>query len=863
MRSLLLITLLAAPSFAANLLTNPSFEPPATEAGMAQGWSANAYGPNKTTFSLDDHNPHSGRTSQKIDCVERTAGASQFLQPLAVEAGKLYRIKLWIRDEGNVAWVGVGLRQNPEPYRMHLSSTFEPGRDWELFEFEGVTVDAEPDAGLYIWFEADGAGTVWVDDGSVEVLDATPPAGPPPQGNVVPNGSFEVNPIRTWDNVGPQADWPVTDSQSVAHGRRSLHVRIVNKGPQFILHTPCIAFNGKGETFHLACSARATGAEVSLQVDVMSALQIKQGGSLLHLAATPTDHLDRFVATGPLASSLNGTYYVTVTAWAKGDADLWLDAISLSREAPSLGFHPAAPLEAAMTTSAFDNIFAPTEPVGVKLEVFNAEPAFSGALRIQVRDFAETLVAETPVPLKIAPNALATRSLTLPIRRLGAFRADVLVPGSDRPLASMVFSVIPRPAGIPPARSVVGGHFATDSDWQMLIARRLGYHWTRIHDCSTITHWATVEPEKGTWRFADDQVARVRKAGLSILGEFLRVPAWATTAKPDTEAYVNGVGPYRDASEFEEYVRATVAHYKRDVHYWEIWNEPYGSGFWGGTAEQYSDLAKSAAREARAADPTCTLLAPCTTPYAPEWSEKVLATGGVAGADIFSYHGYGCLSKAQYDAVNKWATRNDKLMPRWNTETGITARTFYRHAVDKLDDSYTRWIGGVPVEEAVSQSLRLFVLAVASGADRYFYYWTNVEAGMCPRMTSMSIYEYDKTLRPHGVVYAIAASVLDPCKGAGVREFGRAALCCFLERDRESVAVVWARSKSQERQVSLSDLPSGTRVLDVMGNALPAPKAGGRAVFRLTRQPTYFIAPKDRRQALVRALEAALAQPES
>ena len=54
------------------------------------------------------------------------------------------------------------------------------------------------------------------------------------------------------------------------------------------------------------------------------------------------------------------------------------------------------------------------------------------------------------------------------------------------------------------------------------------------------------------------------------------------------------------------------------------------------------------------------------------------------------------------------------------------------------------------------------MLALAAGAEKYFDYWTNVEQGMAPRMNAMSIYEYDRSLRPHGVVYAMAAWLLDP-----------------------------------------------------------------------------------------------------
>ncbi|MCX7599681.1 MAG: hypothetical protein N2512_12565, partial [Armatimonadetes bacterium] len=214
-----------------------------------------------------------------------------------------------------------------------------------------------------------------------------------------------------------------------------------------------------------------------------------------------------------------------------------------------------------------------------------------------------------------------------------------------------------------------------------------------------------------------------------------------------------------------------------------------------------------------------------------------------------------------YDLVNEWARRSGQLMPRWNTETGVTARTFYRHVADKLEDEYTRWIwpGAVGVEEAVGQVSKLFALAMASGAKRFFYYWTNVEVGMCPRMTSMSIYEYDRTIRPHGVAYAIAAAMLDPCTGAGIREFGGGVTCCLLRRAGQAWAVVWTRSRAASRTLQLSDLPAGTRLLDVMGNPT-AEAEGGRLRVELSKEPAYLVGPAAKADRLARAVEKAVAE---
>ena len=852
---------------AENLLQNPGFEPPAP-AGMAEGWRNNTWGDCQTNVSLDEAEPHSGTTSQKLECVRRNGGATQFYQPLKlVQRGVRYRVRIWLRAAGNVPLVSATFRKNPEPYTQYLSGAMEPGPDWQLLEFEGRASGSDDNAGLYIWFEADGAGTVWVDDASVEIVETAAQGGPPPEGNVIPNGSFEVHPTRTWDNIGIQADWPCTEF--AADGQRSMHFRMPGS-IEFGLNTPCIPFNGNGAEFTLALSARATGGPATVEARVWSADRVGTDRPLLTLIATTDGQMRRYATKGALPQSEVGAYFVMIAGKAPGPAEIWLDAVSLSRNGDA--FAAARPLEAALSTKVLANVFAPEDPKTVRLEVANAGPAFRGNLRLEVRDYREGLVCEVPVAVDVPAGRAFAKDVVLPVKRLGAFRADVIAlpPASlsseegraadenargalAERLASMVFSVIPKPSVISPEKSVVGGHFATTSDWQMQIAKRLGYKWTRIHDCSTITHWATVEPKPGEWKFADDEVARVKRAGLQILGEFLRVPTWATVAKPGTEAFQNGVGPYRDASEFDRYVQKTVNHYKGDIHYWEIWNEPYGSGFYGGTAEDYAALAQAAAKAAKTADPTCTLLAPCTTPYAPEWTDKVIAAGGLRKADFFSYHGYGLLSKANYDRVNDWATHDGKRMPVWNTETGVTARTFYRHTCDRLDDSYTRWIAGIEMPEAVNQSLKLFVLAIASGAQRYFYYWTNVEDGMCPRMTSMSIYEYDKSLRPHGVVYAIAASLLDPCKGAGVRDYPNGTTAAFLTRDGESVAVVWAKSKLASRELTLSGLPAGTRLLDAMGNSV-ASATGGRLRVKATKEPVYLIAPG----ATVGALREAL-----
>ena len=675
-----------------------------------------------------------------------------------------------------------------------------------------------------------------VDDALVEIIEPTAVLGPAPEGNVVPNGSFELDTTRTWEPSGAASATLAPVPEHPADGRWAMHATLRAK-ELFRLATPCIPFFGNNLPFTLACSARAAGGPVSLQVALHSADMIGQPGDMLRLDIRPDGEMKRYATTGNVLCSYVEAYWLEVIGRAEQDGEIWFDAISLSPKGEA--YAPPAPLEAALSTGQLANVFAPGRPVKLHLEVSAAAAGPSG-LRLEVRDYRERLACTVPVKLDLKPGTTAT-DVTVPLKGLGAFRADLLAQGRKEPLCSLVFSQIPAPRNVPAAQSNIGGHFSTASDWQMQIARRLGYRWTRIHDCSSITHWRTAEPTPGEWHFFDDEVARVKQAGLEILGEFLRVPDWATTAEAGSAAFRSGVGPYRDVAEFENYVRTVVSHYKGQIHYWEIWNEPYGHGFYGGTAEQYGALARAAAKAAHEADPTCTLLAPCTFPNLTDWTDKALGAGALDGVGIFSYHGYGCLSRKPYDNVNRWAARDGKPLPRWNTETGVTADTFYAHICNKLDSEYSRWAGRTPVEEAVIQSLKLFVLAIASGAEKYFYYWTNVEGAMAPRMNSMSIYEYDRSLRPHGVVYAVAAWLLDPSVGAGVEEYPCGVTGCFLQHGKDAVAVLWVTNADEDLQLDPRQLPPGARALDAMGNALPL---GGRES-RLTvgRHPVYLVAP--------------------
>ncbi len=383
----------------------------------------------------------------------------------------------------------------------------------------------------------------------------------------------------------------------------------------------------------------------------------------------------------------------------------------------------------------------------------------------------------------------------------------------------------------------------------MQVANATGIKWTRLHDCETFTNWARAEPRRGQFVWRDDKVALARRYGVQMLGEFLRVPRWAN---PDASS-----GPPPDLDAFAAYVHAVVDHYRNDIHYWEVWNEPYIRSYWHGTPQEFAAMAKVAARAVHAADPQAMLLAPCADPGYVRFFEPALAAGALDGANVFSFHAYGVLYPKRYDILRTWAaTGRSGPLPIWNSETGTTSATFYRHIPDKYVDRYTNWLGGVSYPIAAEHTVKYFVMALAAGAERFFQYYGNHEESL-PRLSAMSLFEYDTSLRPMGVAYAVAASLVDGCRGLGWFDVpDQTLVVCLLQGKQRHIAVVW-HGNASHRRVQLPINSEWIEARDMMGNREDTTPCDGGLMMEFGPEPTYLIVSVEHAGALAKALKAA------
>ena len=108
--------------------------------------------------------------------------------------------------------------------------------------------------------------------------------------------------------------------------------------------------------------------------------------------------------------------------------------------------------------------------------------------------------------------------------------------------------------------------------------------------------------------------------------------------------YDGGQGPYTAAGRtaFGNYCYAAVDRYKDSVTYWEIWNEPNQSLFWGATpnAAHYAELAKVAAQRIREANPNAIIAGGSTSGIDLGYLNTAFQNGLLDAVDIITIHPY-------------------------------------------------------------------------------------------------------------------------------------------------------------------------------------------------------------------------------
>lgn len=205
-----------------DLLTNPGFEAPgvplvvdsfcpAISGSIATSWIDNScWGGNETasvTYAASPLGAHGGGLCQ---WVSLGSGIVQLIQPVPLQAGKLYTASIWMRAPAPLR-VTLALRKAGVPYTFYVVRTVLLTSTWTLYTASGVC----PTTDGFFMIRAEEPGLFLVDDASLtsqdRVLDFQTAAIPETNFGMhfhwpdVPwSGTTGISSVRIWDADGPQ-----------------------------------------------------------------------------------------------------------------------------------------------------------------------------------------------------------------------------------------------------------------------------------------------------------------------------------------------------------------------------------------------------------------------------------------------------------------------------------------------------------------------------------------------------------------------------------------------------------------------------------------------------------------------------------
>lgn len=462
------------------LITDGGFENPGPGA-----WSEDNWARNEIAFGRDQVRPYAGKTSQRISLLKVLHESNvQFVQRLVgVKSGDALRVRFAARGLANARPLEVMIRKLSSPYTDFGHIRVAITEDWQVTSFVTVMPAALPeDVGLYVILK--DVNTIWLDEVSVGVL---PPADvrPPPAGNLIANGSFEIG-TSCWyaslqgfitPQVSDFAALPVADAPQ---GGSALRIH-ASEG-RAVVNTAWFPYR-YGQTLRLAFACRSEepcDLEIGLgkgeAPNVTWELQRR-----VHAQST----WQSFVFTCTPAASANGQLFLQFAG--PSGAIFWLDQVVVEQA-------PAAPnleLGCALRAAPAGAIYHPDEHPYLMVRAVHGVPGSTLVAVATVTDAWTATVARLPLSLAIAADGSGSIGLDLPANRFGGFRVAISTLGHLA--AEQIYSVVPA---LPPpdgsGRSFFGGHFAF-TDYGLAVAERGGFRWLRLHP-PLFTKWHAVEP---------------------------------------------------------------------------------------------------------------------------------------------------------------------------------------------------------------------------------------------------------------------------------------------------------------------------------------------------------------------------------
>lgn len=355
-----------------------------------------------------------------------------------------------------------------------------------------------------------------------------------------------------------------------------------------------------------------------------------------------------------------------------------------------------------------------------------------------------------------------------------------------------------------------------------------GARWVRCGAGATqLVDWGSVEPRPGefTWDAADRELDEWDKPwGLTPLPILAYTAPWASSGPDGDRGY-----PPNDLRHYARFVRESVARYKEDVKYWEVWNEQNIS-FFKGTIPQYVDMLKVASIAAHQADPDCHIVFGGTAGVDTRFIERCYELGAGPYFDVMAVHPY------------QWGrTFNDG----WNREKVERLRALMNRKQHRATPVWLTEVGWSTAEVSDEDQARLLVQSYVSnlalnhlGVAKVF--WFSVKDWGGP---GHGIFADNGSRKPSFNAYSIMTRELEGRVHLGRLETGDVRCHAFSDPDEETPVLVFWSPTLEPMPLALPHLDGAMTLVDINGNEEPLP-TDQLADLTATPEPQYLRLPK-------------------
>lgn len=835
---------------ASNLLIHGDFEGPFRMDGVPQSWrngSHSSWGAAtnlEVAFARETNWPHGGQACLRITCsrlgyitakrqgwVGFGAAVATPTRPIPLEPGRIFRVRLWLRGTPQIA-VRALVRQSHRPWSPYFEHHTVLTGTWQPVEFLFTSRWHDTNSAFQVAF-AD-IGTVWLDDVSiaeVSTAEARAVVASPPHGNLLHNGGFDLGKA----NWLPEFGWDtVHDPEYAIENDADGPCLRVTSAPAVGLYVLSdVVPVAPGYPIRIACRIRlARLAQVRFAALWQDAnhVQIPHCETYAHVGT----EWQRLEASGEVPF-VPHTPHAFILVHVKEPNTLWIDDVELRQDVAS--GPDTRPRAAIMTDRHPAALYLGHERPMLQVVSFVPECAQPARLAWWVEDFHGRLVMRgtwRPGPGR------QTRTISGAHLPQGWYRGTVTWQHAGRDWRNeCTFCILPPAARLAPAAtSPFGAHARPTRKYYQLMSA-VGVRWFRLWPPGYAL-WETVEPEPGRWVWHDEEVQTLaREYGLRLVGMLESPPAWVNAAAPD----------YWE--KWENYVARVVEHFRDDIHVWEVQNEP-DLKWWlskpegPSRAQNHADYLRHTYPVIKRIDPTATVLggSGVGTCYlagsdSAAFTDELIEAGGLQWMDAFSFHFYHAFNWRQpldelADPVPVSAERlrarmrqAGKVVPLINSEGGVynpgPAVTYRPPAPDNC--------APLPPQEVARLLVRMYVVQIAAGIERFFYYNCCINGTPCAKAWD-SFIEGDGQPRPAVAAYAVLTWALDGAHYLRTVQPTPDTWVYHFETPKGPLAVVWSRTGTTTEMA----LPDAVEAWNLVGTPV-RPGRGGR--FEITPDPLY------------------------